>query len=78
MSTITLEEAQRDLRQVIERLAPGDEIVVTSDDRPIAALRAMPANGSMTRRQLGTLQGSVVSMSPDFDAIPEGFEEYVN
>ena len=28
-------------------------------------------------RQLGTLKGTVLYVAPDFDAIPEGFEEYV-
>lgn len=32
---------------------------------------------SPQERQLGTLKGSVLYMAPDFDAIPEGFEEYV-
>ena len=77
MSTITLEEAERDLRQVIDRLSPGDEVIVTSENRPIATIRGVAAT-ELPRRQLGTMKGSVVSMSPDFDAIPEGFEEFVN
>ena len=42
MSTVTLEEAQAHLPQLIERLQPGVEIVITRDDRPIAMVRAMP------------------------------------
>lgn len=32
---------------------------------------------SPQERRLGTLKGSVLYMAPDFDAIPEGFEAYV-
>jgi antitoxin (DNA-binding transcriptional repressor) of toxin-antitoxin stability system len=76
MQTITIEEAQSRLSEVIEKLTPGEEIVVTRDDKPVATIRAMPP-APRKPRQLGTLKGSVLSMSPDFDAIPEGFEEYV-
>ena len=75
MQTITLEEAQSHLAEVIERLAPGEEVLITRDDQPIAALRATPA--PRKPRQPGTLKGTVLSIGPDFGAIPEGFEEYV-
>jgi predicted DNA-binding antitoxin AbrB/MazE fold protein len=32
---------------------------------------------SSQERQLGMLKGSVLYMAPDFDAIPDGFEAYV-
>lgn len=40
-------------------------------------LRATSPAPSPKPRQLGTLKGSVLHMAPDFDSIPEGFEEYV-
>jgi hypothetical protein len=43
----------------------------------VATLRAAPQPAPRKQRQLGTLQGSVLHMAPDFDAIPEEFEEYV-
>ena len=42
MSTVTLEEAQAHLPQLIERLQPGEEIVITRDQKPVATVRAMP------------------------------------
>jgi antitoxin (DNA-binding transcriptional repressor) of toxin-antitoxin stability system len=77
MKTITVEEAQGHLTEIIEALPPGEEIVITRDDKPVAALRALIPAMPPNQRQLGTLKGSVLYIAPDFDTIPEGFEEYV-
>ena len=77
MSTVTIEEAQAKLPELIQSLAPGEEIVITRDAQPVATLRAASPSAPRKQRQLGTLKGSVLYMAPDFDAIPEGFEEYV-
>ena len=38
MSTITLQEAQARLSELIHRLTPGDEVVITEDNQPVAKL----------------------------------------
>ena len=48
MATISIHEAQSNLSELIHRLAPGDEIVITEDDRPVARLTA----ASRPRRRL--------------------------
>jgi antitoxin (DNA-binding transcriptional repressor) of toxin-antitoxin stability system len=73
MQTVTIQEAQGRLEEIIERLTPGEEIVLTRDDQPVATIRATPPASPRKPRQLGTLKGSVLYMAPDFDAIPEGF-----
>ena len=77
MRTVTEQEAQSHLSEIIDKLPPDEEIVITRDNKPVAVLRAMPPLLLRRQRQLGTLKGSVLYMAPDFDAIPEGFEEYV-
>jgi antitoxin (DNA-binding transcriptional repressor) of toxin-antitoxin stability system len=77
MQSITLEEAQSRLAEIIEKLQPGGEVVIIRDDKPVATLRAIPSPAPGKQRQLGTLRGSVLYMAPDFDAIPEGFEECI-
>jgi antitoxin (DNA-binding transcriptional repressor) of toxin-antitoxin stability system len=74
MQTLTVQEAQSHLTEIIERMAPGEEITLTHDDKPVAIIRAARPQ-ARKHRQLGTLKGSVLYMAPDFDAIPEGFEE---
>ena len=76
MSTVTLEEAQARLPQLIERLQPDEEIVITRNDTPVATVRALPP-ASRGGPRLGTLKGTILSITPDFDAIPEGFEDYL-
>ena len=73
-STVTLEEAQGKLRELIAQLSPGEELIITENQQPVAKLVAAvkPAE-----RQLGTLRGSVLYMAPDFDAPLEDFREYM-
>ena len=38
MPTVTIEDAQAHLKELIEHLAPGEEVVITQNDRPVARL----------------------------------------
>ena len=38
MSTITIEEAQANLPEIIDKLAPGEELIITRNNQPIARL----------------------------------------
>jgi antitoxin (DNA-binding transcriptional repressor) of toxin-antitoxin stability system len=76
MQSVTLEEAQNHLAEIIEKLTPGEEIVLTRAGKPVATIRATPPAKEQPR-QFGTLKGTILYIAPDFDAIPEGFEEYV-
>ena len=76
MSTITVQEAQSRLAEIIASLPPGEEIILTQNTTPVATLRASSIKAQPCPRKLGTLKGSVIHMAADFDAIPEGFEEY--
>ena len=77
MQAVTLEEAQSHLAEIIENLTPGEEVVLTRADKPVATIRATPLPPIRKPRQPGTLKGTVLFIAPDFDAIPEGFEEYI-
>ncbi|SIN87916.1 Antitoxin component of toxin-antitoxin stability system, DNA-binding transcriptional repressor [Singulisphaera sp. GP187] len=66
MSSITIHEAQTRLSELIQRLAPGDELIITDDDRPVVRL-TLATPTERKPRQLGTLKGTVLSMAPDFD-----------
>jgi antitoxin (DNA-binding transcriptional repressor) of toxin-antitoxin stability system len=67
MTTITLEEAQARLAQLIEELGSGEVLTITRDERPIAQLTGTGAS-SREPRKLGGLRGTVLYMAPDFDA----------
>ncbi len=38
MQTITVEDAQSRLAEIIDKLPPGEEVVITRDNRPVARL----------------------------------------
>lgn len=66
MSTmITLEEAQAHLAELVSKLVPGEEVVITDNQQPVA--RLLPVQ-TKALRQLGTMRGSVKYIAPDFDA----------
>jgi antitoxin (DNA-binding transcriptional repressor) of toxin-antitoxin stability system len=77
MTTITIQEAQAALPEIIHRLHPGEEVVITENDQPIARLIPTPPEPPKKPRQLGTMRGSVLYMAPDFDAPLEDFKEYM-
>jgi antitoxin (DNA-binding transcriptional repressor) of toxin-antitoxin stability system len=64
------------LAELIGRLPPGEDVVLTRGGNPVATIRAISI-ASSTPRRLGTLKGSILSVSSDFDAVPDGFEGYL-
>jgi antitoxin (DNA-binding transcriptional repressor) of toxin-antitoxin stability system len=76
MATISIQQAQSNLSELIHRLSPGEEIVIMEDDRPVARLTA-ESRPITPPRPPGFLRGSVLSMAPDFDAPLDEFKEYM-
>lgn len=72
MQSISVEHAEGRLAEIIDKLTPGEEIVLTRDGQPVATIRAV-----REPPRLGTLKGTILYIAPDFDDIPEGFEEYL-
>jgi antitoxin (DNA-binding transcriptional repressor) of toxin-antitoxin stability system len=79
METVSIEEAQARLLDLIHRLTPGDELVITENDLPVARLVASvpPLPGAEPPRRLGSLRGTVQYMAPDFDAPLDDFKDYM-
>jgi prevent-host-death family protein len=75
MTTISLEQAQAKLPELIHRLGPGDEVVVTENDRPVA--RIVSSAPQVTTRKLGSMAGTVLFMADDFDAPLDEFNDDV-
>jgi len=76
MLTVTIEEAQDKLSELIHRLTPGEEVVITENDQPVARMTlTAPLSGPRKAPRLGTLRGTVLSME-HFDDPLEDFKEY--
>jgi prevent-host-death family protein len=76
MSTVTLEEAQAHLGELIDKLQPGLELIITRNNQPIAKLTT-PVTPNRSPRKPGTLRGTVLYMAPDFNAPLDDFKEYM-
>jgi len=77
MATVTIQEAQATLPDLIHRLGQGGEVVITENNQPVARLVPTTVPSQQTPRQPGTLRGTVLYMAPDFDAPLEDFKEYM-
>ena len=75
MAIVTIEEAQTKLSELIHHLRADEEMVIVENSRPVA--RLMLIQPTQVLRTLGTLQGTVLYMAPDFDAPLEDFKEYM-
>ncbi len=75
MSTVTLEEAQARLPELIDRLRPGEPLVITRNATPVARL---VVEGPTTRppRKAGSAKG-VLTILQDDDEHLKDFAEYM-
>lgn len=76
MQELSIEDVQARLPELVENLQPGEEIVITRDEKAVARLVG-EKKPDRPPRQLGTLKGTVLYMAPDFDAPLEEFREYM-
>jgi prevent-host-death family protein len=76
MQAISIRDAQNQLADLIHRLAPGEEVVITENDLPVAKLaRAEPSKQWPCKA--GSAKETIHWMAPDFDAPLEEFKEYM-
>ena len=74
MQTLTLEEAQSHLGEIIDKLIPGEEVVLTRGDKPVARIVAGP--GEKPRPVPGRGKGMLTVISEDDDHLQD-FSEYM-
>jgi len=77
MTTVSIQEAQVRLSELIHRLAPGEEVVITENQQPVARLVSAAIPPQRQPRRPGTLRGTVLYMAPDFDAPLDDFKVYM-
>ena len=75
MKIITIEEAQLKLSELIERLTPGEELIITRDHQPVAKLigQHLP---TPRPRWAGSAKGRLVILCEDDEHLDD-FKAYM-
>lgn len=76
MTSVTIQEFQAQLPDLIHRLTPGDELVITDNNEPVATLARTKPKVEW-HCKAGSAKDSIHWMAPDFDA-PLDFAAFVN
>jgi antitoxin (DNA-binding transcriptional repressor) of toxin-antitoxin stability system len=72
MTQVTLEQAQANLADLIEGLAPGEELLLTREQQPVAKLSRVSSATQPCRA--GSAKDKITWIAPDFDAPLEPWE----
>lgn len=75
MSTVTLEEAQAHLPELIDRLQPGETLVITRNEKPLARL-LVDASTRRKPRKAGSAKGMLTIIQDDEEHLAD-FQEYM-
>ena len=75
MSTVTIEEAQAKLSELIDKLALGEEVIITRNQQPVAKLVGQQRRIRKPRRP-GSAKGKLVILTED-DQHLEDFQGYM-
>lgn len=74
MTTVSLEDAQAHLPELLEKVAGGQQIIITRGDTPLAQL--MPIRNSKPQPRFGSCKGMLTIVSDDDEHL-EHFKEYM-
>jgi len=75
MASVTIEEAQAKLPQLIEGMNPGEEVVITKAGQPWAQVKKTERTSWPC--QAGSYRKAEFWLAPDFDAPLDDFKEYM-
>ncbi|OHC64804.1 MAG: prevent-host-death protein [Rhodocyclales bacterium GWA2_65_20] len=75
MQQFNIAEAKAHLSELVQKAMMGEEIVIARDNKPLAML--VPIKRAQQKRKPGSGKGQILFIAEDFDAIPEGFEDYI-
>ena len=73
--TVNIEEAQARLSQLVEDLAPGEELVLQKGGKAIAKVVRLAAEAGTRKRLLGSAAGQFVVPDDFDDPLPKEIED---
>ncbi len=75
LATITIEETQTNLKELIDQVTAGQEIIITRNQQPIVRLKGEPVKKRQPRKA-GNCIGMIKIVSDDDEHLKD-FEEYM-
>lgn len=75
MTSVTVEEAQAKLPELLEDMVPGEEVVITRDGQPLAHMKKVERTSWPC--QAGSFRKTEFWMAPDFDTPLDDFKDYM-
>jgi antitoxin (DNA-binding transcriptional repressor) of toxin-antitoxin stability system len=75
MTTVSVQEAETRLSELIHKMKPGDEVLIMENNQPVAKLIPQPPPARQPRRR-GSAKGKLVIHADDDEHL-EDFKEYV-
>ena len=75
MASVTLEEAQARLPQLLDAMKPGEEVLITKEGYPLAQVRKTERTSWPCKA--GGYRKAEFWLAPDFDAPLDDFKEYM-
>jgi antitoxin (DNA-binding transcriptional repressor) of toxin-antitoxin stability system len=73
--TITLDEAQAKLKDLVHQLEPGDEIIITENQQTVAKL--VSDNPHRRKPRVAGLGKGMITLTAEDDEHLDGFAEYM-
>ncbi len=74
MSKYNIAEAKAHFSELVQKAMLGEEVIIAKGNKPVLKLVQLEKPGQP--RKPGSGKGQIIYMAPDFDATPEGFEDY--
>jgi len=74
VSKYNIAEAKARFSELVQKAMLGEEVIIAKGNKPVLKLVQLENPGQP--RQPGSGKGQILYMAPDFDTIPQGFEDY--
>jgi antitoxin (DNA-binding transcriptional repressor) of toxin-antitoxin stability system len=75
MTQVNIHEAKTNLSKLIQQALEGEDIIIARDNEPLVQLVALPEKRQ--QRRIGGAKGIIETMSDDFDAPLDDFQDYM-
>ena len=74
VTQVNIAQAKARFSELVKKAISGEEVVIARDNKPL--LRLVPLTAGTKPRKPGAARGKIW-VSPDFDATPAEFKEYL-